>query len=145
MQGFTTAVTDIDTSPQEYLGAIRFDYNAAWKYVRFSGTLATAVGDVCSYVMTDQTMTTVDSTTSPVGAGVAPVAHPLGSVTYGWVQIRGVVTLSTAFGAGAVGNSLTTLAAANKAVTIPAAVTAVAVGFIVNVTAPIVMYAMFPD
>jgi hypothetical protein len=44
-----------------------------------------------------------------------------------------------------VGNSVTTLAAANKAVTVPAAVTAVAVGFIVNVAAPIVMYAMFPD
>jgi hypothetical protein len=145
MQGFTTAVTDIDTAPQEYLGAIRFDYNAAWKYVRFAGTVAAAVGDVVTYVLSDQTMTTVDVAVGAVGAGVVPVAHPAGSVTYGWVQIRGVVTLSTAFGAGAAGNGLTSVGAAIRAVTVAAAVTNVGVGFIVNVTAPIVMYAMFPD
>lgn len=144
-QGFTTALTDIDTTPQEYLGMIRFDYASAYKYVRFTGTLATAIGDVCSYVLTDQTMTSVDSTQSSIGAGVAVAAHPLGSVTYGWVQIRGVATLSTAFGAGAVGNTVTTVGAANKAVTVAAAVTNSPAGIIVNVTAPILLYCLFPD
>ena len=144
-QGFTTALTDIDTSPQEFMGVIRFDYNAAYKYVRYTGTLATAVGDVCSYVLTDNTMTSVDSTTSAIGAGVAPAAHPLGSVSYGWLQIRGVATLSTALGAGALGNALTTVAAANKALTTPAAATSLVVGTVVNVTAPILVYCLFPD
>lgn len=145
ISGFTTAITDIDVTPQEYLGAIRFDYNAAYKYVRFTGTLATAIGDVCSYVLTDTTMTSVDSTTSAIGAGVSPAVHPLGSVSYGWLQIRGVATLSTAYGAGAQGNAVTTVGAANKAVTVAAAVTNAVVGVIVNVTGPILLYCLFPD
>jgi hypothetical protein len=95
--GFTTALTDIDTTPQEYLGAARNDVAHTYKYVKFSGTTAVAVGDFCCYVLTDTNAQTVDGANSAVGAGVAMAVHASGSVTYGWIVTRGVATLSTTF------------------------------------------------
>lgn len=133
IQGFTTDLGDIDTTPQEYMGAIRQDYNADYKYVEFSGTLAVAVGDFCCYVVTDTTLHTVDGTNSALGAGVATAAHPIGSVTYGWIQIRGVATLSTTVGGSpSEGNKLTNTSASNAALTKATAETDVLYGIFIQ-------------
>jgi hypothetical protein len=95
--GFTTALTDIDTTPQEYLGAARNDVSHTYKYVKFTGTTAVAIGDFVCYVLTDPLAQTVDGANSAVGAGVAVAAHASGSVTYGWITTRGVMNLSTTF------------------------------------------------
>jgi len=94
--GFTTALTDIDTTAQEPLGAIRDDVNHTYKYVKFSGTTAVAAGDFVAYVTTDANYQTVDGAATILGAGVAVAAHASGSVTYGWMQIKGVAVTTTA-------------------------------------------------
>ena len=146
-QGFTTALTDIDTAAQEFLGTIRFDYNATYKYVKFSGTTAVAVGDFMCYVVTDHTLGTVDGANSALPAGVAMAVHASGSVTYGWIQIRGVATLSTAPGGTlAAGSSLTNAGATAPALTVAApTATAVAVGILVTATSPYVADLMCPN
>ena len=133
--GFTTALTDIDTTPQEYLKAIREEFNASYVYVRFSGTLAVAAGDPVCYVVTDTTFSTVDGTNSVNGAGIAMVAHPIGSVSYGWIQVLGLSGSITTLTSGAAGNQVTNTGAANAALKIVAAVTDQVVGSVANVAA----------
>lgn len=146
IQGFTTDLGDIDTTPQEYLGAIRMDYNADYKYVEFSGTLAVAVGDFCCYVITDVTLSTVDGTNSVLGAGVAVAAHPIGSVTYGWLQIHGVATMSTAVGGTpSEGNKLTNTSASNAAMTKATAETDVCYGIYIQAGPPILVSLTCPN
>ena len=140
IQGFTTALTDIDTSPQEYLGAIRMDYNIDYKYVMFSGTNAVAVGDALCYVLTDTTLHTVDAANSAVGAGVAVAVHPSGSTTYGWIQIRGVVTLSTVpSGTLAVGGAVSAQGGALRAFAMVAAATSPPIGSLITATSPYIV------
>lgn len=143
-QGFTTALTDIDTTPQEFLGMIRFDYNRAYKYVRYNGTAAVAVGDVSYYVLTDLNTNTVDTVVSAIGAGVAPAVHPLGSVTYGWIQIRGPAVMSGALTSGAAGNALTAVGATTPSLAIPAADTSLVVAVSID-TVSHTIYCLFPD
>ena len=143
-QGFTTAITDIDTSAQEFLGMIRFDYNKAYKYVQFNGTAAVAVGDVVYYVLTDANLNTVDTVVTAIGAGVAPAVHVIGQVTFGWLQIRGVATMSQALTSGAAGNALTAIGATTPSLAIPAADTSLVVAVSLNTTTHTI-YCLFPD
>jgi hypothetical protein len=137
--GFTTALTDIDTSQQEYLGAIREDNNAEYKYVKFSGSNATAVGDFVCYVVSDTALQTVNPTNSIIGAGVAMAVHPSGSVTYGWIQIKGVATLSTALTSGVAGNALTAIGGGDKTLAVSAAATSVIVAQCIVAATPLVL------
>lgn len=115
--GFTTALTDIDTTAQEPLGTIRQDVNHDYKYVKFSGTTAVAVGDFVCYVLSDTAGQTVDGANSAVGAGYAVAVHASGSVTYGWIGIRGVFAMSTTFAPTPVaGDPLTNTGAAAPAI-----------------------------
>jgi hypothetical protein len=140
--GFTTAISDIDTLPQEQLGAIRCDVTYEYKYVQFAGTEAAAVGDFCCY--TDDTLLIVDPTNAAVGAGVAAAAHPSGSVTYGWLQIRGLATMSTALGGPpSVGNKLKP--GADHAMAVASAETDVQYGICIHVTAPILVDLTCPN
>lgn len=133
--GFTTALTDIDTVPQEYLKAIREEYNASYIYVRFSGTTAVAAGDPVCYVITDTTFSTVDQANSVNGAGVAMAAHAAGSVTYGWIQVAGLSIPITTLTSGTAGQAVTSTGAGNGALIVAAAVTNQIVGWVANVAA----------
>jgi hypothetical protein len=138
-QGFTTALTDIDTTPQEYLGVIREEYKASYKYVRFSGTLAVAAGDPCCYVITDTTFVTVDGTNSVNGAGIATAAHPAGSVSYGWIQVAGLSNPITTLTSGTAGQPVTNTGAGNAALVVAAAITNQVVGVVANAAARTIM------
>lgn len=134
-----TPLTQLDTTAQELLGAIRYEDNAVYKYVKFSGTLALVANDFVCYVVSDLTNTTVDGTNSVLGAGMALASHSgTGSAYYGWIQIRGTVTLSTALTAGADGDALTVIGAGNKTLDVSALVTDVIYAIAVDASAKIV-------
>jgi hypothetical protein len=130
--GFTTALTDIDTAPQEYMGAIRDDYKTSYKYVKFSGTNAVAAGDPVCYVISDTTFVTVDQANSVNGAGIAMAAHASGSITYGWIQIKGLSGAITTLTSGTAGQSVTNTSASAAALKVTAAVTDQTVGTVAN-------------
>ena len=107
-QSWKSALTDEDSSAQETLGTIREGDNKVYKYVKFSGTTAQTAGDFVCYVVTDETLQTVDKAASVLPAGVAMITHSgTGTAYYGWIQIRGVATLNVALDAGADGDALT--------------------------------------
>jgi hypothetical protein len=117
---FKAALTDVFTPgtgaaaealPQQ-VGTIREDLNAVYKYVEFTGTTTIAVGDFLCYVLADDTdipLYRVDGANTALGAGVAMAAVASGTIQYGWIQIEGPATLSTALaGSPAAGDELTT-------------------------------------
>jgi hypothetical protein len=135
-QVFKAALVDVDTSPIEPLGTIRYERNSTYKYVKFSGTNAVAIGDALCYVVTDTALLTVDKANSAVGAGVAVTIVAAGTVQYGWIQIQGVATLSTTTGAS-VGNSLTNVGASAGVLKAIAAHTDPQVAVLNSASAPI--------
>lgn len=107
--GFHPALTDLDTTPQVALGGILEADNKTYKYVKFSGTTAIAVGDALCYVASDTSLNTVDGALTDFGAGVALAVVGTGTVQYGFILIKGVVTLSgTIGGTCTFGNVVTT-------------------------------------
>lgn len=120
-QAWAPALGDTDTTPKTMLGTIRRDSANIYKYVKFSGTTAIAVGDFLCYVASagaTDTMTTVDGANTSVPAGVAMAIVGTGTVLYGWIKVRGLATLSTALaGSPAAGDKLTTASATAPAVT----------------------------
>ncbi len=135
-QSFKAALGDVDTSPMEPLGTIRYERNGVYKYVKFSGTTAVAIGDALCYVLSDTSIQTVDAANSAVGAGIAVAVVASGTVQYGWIQIGGNCTLSTTTG-GAAGNALTNLGASNKVLKVVAAHTDPQVAILISASAPI--------
>lgn len=116
---FKSNIGDYDATAQDDIGCLYYAENAVYKYVKFSGTTATVVGDVVCYVAADATMTIVDAANTALGAGVATASNSVtGTAYYGWIQIRGIATLSTALaGSPSVGDDLTTDGASTPAVT----------------------------
>ena len=82
-----------------------------YKYVQYSDAAVAGIAGDCVYYVKPAasvtgTVVTMDfSDSDAVGAGVlqAIITHEY----YGWIQIRGVATLTTALKAGADGNALT--------------------------------------
>ncbi len=139
-QTFKSQLGDNDSTNQEDLGAIRYDENKVYKYVKFSGTTAVAVGDFVCYVLSDTTGSTVDGANTALAAGVAMAVAASGSVSYGWVKIKGVATLSTALaGSPAAGDQLSTNGATAPAVTKSTAANFQTAAIALNVTSKIVM------
>lgn len=123
-QSWKSAIGDQDATAQELLGSIREDDNKVYKYVKYSGTTATVAADFMCYVVTDETCTTVDKANSVLGAGVAITTNAAtGTAYYGWIQIRGVATLSSALTAGAAGNALTSIGSSAGKLDVSGAVT----------------------
>lgn len=120
-QSFKAQLSDVDSTAQDPLGQLRYDLNAVYKYVKFSGTGAVAVGDYVCYVITDTNLQTVDAANSIYGAGVACAIVPAGAVAYGWIQIKGLCTLSTALVSGSAGNVLTATGSNAKTLKVAAA------------------------
>lgn len=136
---FKSSIGDIDPTPMEPLGSIRYDQNAVYKYVKFPGTTTIAAGDFLCYTAADLLAQTVDGANTAMGAGVATAAVPSGAIAYGWIQIEGLATLSTALaGVPAVGDGMTSAGATPPAVTKSAAANSMIIGNVVNVAGKIV-------
>ena len=98
------ALTDLDTTAQFPLGGLLEADNKTYKYVKFSGANAVAVGDLVGYVASGgatDTMTTVDGAVGSGPAGVALAAVGTGTVLYGFIQIAGLAVSSAAIAGGA--------------------------------------------
>lgn len=108
-------LTLIDSSPMFKLGELaQQDDGKVYKYVKYeaaTAAVAGVAGEVAYYATVaigDATGTVVTSDLSDsdeVGAGVLQASLTDGS--YGWVQVKGVATLTIALTAGADGDALT--------------------------------------
>lgn len=123
-----------------------------YKYVQYetaAGAVAAVAGNVCYYYAASgasagqTTIVTSDlSDSAGLGAGVLQAVIADGS--YGWIQITGPATLTTALTAGADGNALTPVGSTDGTLDVSAAVTDSICAYAVDATAKIVMCA-FPE
>lgn len=123
-----------------------------YKYVKYNsgaGTVAAVAGNACYYYaasgvsagqLTEVTSDLSDS--ANLGAGVLQAVIATGG--YGWIQIRGSATLTTALTAGADGNALTAAGSTDGTLDVSAAVTDAVVAWAVDASAKIVM-CNFPE
>jgi len=102
---FHPALTDLDTTPQVAVGGILEADNKMYKYVKFTGTNAVAVGDLVGYVASLD-MNTVDGAVGVGPAGVALAVVATGTVVYGFIQIRGTCVAASAIAGGAADGQL---------------------------------------
>jgi hypothetical protein len=92
---FKTAVTDSSTTPEEPLGAIRFDLDHAtgackmYKYVQAASDTTVAYGTPLAFSDLYGATVTSDisdaSQNQPAGVGVGAIA----ASSYGWIQVHG--------------------------------------------------------
>jgi len=129
---FATKLTDVSTTDKEGIGCLRFEGAKVYKYVKYhggSGPVAAVAGNACYYHGDDAyaldacevTSDLTDAAAVPIAAGVLQAVIPTGS--FGWIQIKGVATLTTALTAGADGNALTAVGATDGTLDVSAAVT----------------------
>jgi hypothetical protein len=142
-----------DATPQFEAGSVgRTDDGKLYKYVQYNvgaGSVAAVAGNVAFYYAVSgtsagqTTIVTSDVTDSGgIGAGVLQAA--LTDDYYGWVQIKGVATLTTALTAGSDGNALTAVGAGDGTLDVSAAVTDAVVAYAVDASAKIIM-CNFPE
>lgn len=120
---------------------------AKYKYVQFNngaGNVASVAGNFAYYYAVSGAsagqvdIVTMDITDSGgIGAGVFQAVIEDGG--YGWVQISGVATLTTALTAGADGNALTAVGATDGTLDVSALVTDFICAVAVDASAKIVM------
>ena len=127
------SVTQVDATAIFKLGTVAGDIGGYgpqknYKYVQYeAGTAAVAgvAGEVAYYYGAGGTATNIVtsdlSDSKNIGAGVLQAVMADG--TYGWVQISGPATLTIALSAGADGNALTPVGAADGTLDVSAAVT----------------------
>lgn len=143
-QSWKTSLTEENSTAQELLGSIREGDNKVYKYVKFSGTTALVAGQAVCYVITDETMTTVDSANAAICAGGALFSHSgTGTAYYGWIQIRGLFTMNSAVTAGAAGNKMTSIGSTAGKLDVSAAVTDQHAAILVSVAvaaAPVILW-----
>ena len=145
-------LTNVRTStegPEFAVGTVGSTYDGKqYKYVKFNngaGNVASVAGNVAYYYAVsgasagETTEVTMDVTDSGgVGAGVFQAVIADGG--YGWLQTRGVATLTTALTAGADGNALTAVGAvADGTLDVSAAVTDFICAVAIDASAKIVM------
>lgn len=140
-------LTAIDTTPGFTLGSLGQDANGKiYKYVKYeaaTAAVAGVAGEVAYYATVavgDATGTIVTSDLSDsdeVGAGVLQAALTDG--TYGWVQVKGVATLTIALTAGADGDPLTPTGAADGTLDVTAAATSAVCAYALDASAQIIM------
>lgn len=119
------------------------------KYNTAVGVIAAVAGNVAYYYAASGTsagqydeVTSDLSDSAGVGAGVLQAVIPNGG--YGWIQIRGPATLTTALTAGADGNALTPVGSTDGTLDVSAAVTDHICAIAIDASAKIVM-CCFPD
>jgi hypothetical protein len=146
----TKVATD---EPEFALGTIAQEYDGKkYKYVQYvggAGSVAAVAGNVAFYYAVSGAsagqvnIVTSDATDSGgIGAGVLQAVIP--SSGYGWVQISGPATLTTALTAGADGNALTAVGAGDGTLDVSALVTDAIVAYAVDASAKIIM-CRFPE
>ena len=131
--------------PEFALGSVGQDFSGKkYKYVGYTaGAVAAVAGNVAGYVAESNEQVTADvSTTARVGAGVLQAAIPDGG--YGWVQITGPATLTTALTAGADGNALTLVGATDSTLDVSALVTDHVCAVAIDASAKTIL-CMFPE
>lgn len=142
-------LTAIDTTAEFRLGSVFTHETSAgtkkYKYVQYdAATAATAgvAGEAVYYVKpaTSVTGTVVTSDVSDsdgVGAGI--LQSSLTDNAYGWIQVQGIATMSIALAAGADGNALTAVGAADGNLDVSAAVTDSICATAIDASAKIIM------
>jgi len=131
---FATGLTETLSYDAEGVGAIRFEGNKIYKYVKYNkgaGSIAAIVGDVAYYYALagdgvsggyKNNEVTMDRTDGLVAAGVLQAI--IADTEFGWIQIKGPATLTQALTAGADGNKLSEVGAgADGALDVAALVT----------------------
>lgn len=123
-----------------------------YKYVQYdtaAGSVAAVAGNVAYYYapggVSAGSFTKVTSDLSDsagLGAGVLQAVIP--DEGYGWIQIKGPATLTTALTAGADGNALTVVGATDGTLDVSALVTDSIVAYAVDASAKIV-FCNFPE
>ena len=144
----TAAEVTAGASPEFAVGTIGMGNDGkAYKYVQYdtgAGSVAGTAGNVAYYYAPSAasagstTVVTSDlSDSAGLGAGVLVAA--MGDGDYGWVQVRGPATLTTALTAGADGNALTPVGSTDGALDVCAAVTDHHAAIAVDASAKIVL------
>jgi len=129
---WSTRLTDTSITDKEGIGAIRFEGAKIYKYVKYnsgSGPVAAVAGNMAYYhgddaytaTAAEVTSDLTDAAAAPIAAGMLMAVIATGS--YGWVQIKGVATLTTALTAGADGNALTAVGSTDGTLDVSALVT----------------------
>ena len=152
--GVTLTNTRTSTEGPEFkLGTVWQSYDGKkYKYVQYdtaAGGIAAAAGNVAYYYAPSgasagsTTKVTSDlSDSAGVGAGVLQAVIP--DEGYGWVQVTGPATLTTALTAGADGNALTPVGSTDGTLDVSALVTDHICAIAVDASAKIVM-CCFPE
>lgn len=149
-------VTLTDTVPRFKPGTVACNITSGgtkkYKYVQYNtaaGTVAAVAGNVAYYYAPGgtsagaTTVVTSDlSDSAGVGAGVLQAV--IANSSYGWVQISGPATLTTALTAGADGNALTPVGSTDGTLDVSAAVTDAICAHAIDASAKIVM-CVFPE
>lgn len=142
---FLTPLTATHTTDKEGVGTLRWEGNKCYKYVKYNagaGSVAAVAGNVVYYYGVggnassggyENSEVTMDLTDGYMGAGVLQAVIADGS--YGWIQIRGPATLTTALSAGADGNALTHVGTTDGTLDVSAAVTDAIVAYATDITA----------
>lgn len=123
---FAASLTDIATFDKDGLGAIRFEGDKIYKYIKYNnGTVNTEglAGHFVTYFGVaghDNSEVTFDHSDGTVGAGVLVAALQDGN--FGYIQIQGPNTLLLALTAGADGDKLTIVGAGDGTLDVSALV-----------------------
>jgi len=146
-------LTAIDTIPQFTPGSIGQTADGKkYKYVQYdtgAGPVAAAAGNVAYYyapggVSAGATTVVTSDLSDSAGLGAGVLQAVLTDGAYGWVQISGSATLTTALTAGADGNALTAVGSTDGTLDVSALVTDSIVAYAVDASAKIIMCA-FPQ
>ncbi len=113
------------------------------QYVGGAGAVAAVAGNVAYYFApsgasagADTVVTSDLSDSAGLGAGVLMSAIPINS--YGWIQIKGTATITTALTAGADGNALTAVGATDGTLDVSALVSDAVVAYAIDASARII-------
>jgi hypothetical protein len=152
-QVFATALDETLSYDAEGVGCLRWEGNKCYKWVLFNngaGNVASVAGNVAYYYGVggdavtggyETNTVTMDLTDGYLGAGVFQAIIADGE--YGWIQVKGPATLTTALSAGADGNALTHVGTTDGTLDVSALVTDPIVAFATDISAKKI-YCDFP-
>lgn len=146
---FRTKLTDTSTVDLEGVNTLRWEGNKCYKWVKYNygaGSVAAVAGNVVySYALGGDGVSqgyengevTMDLTDGLIGMGIlqAIIAHG----SYGWIQVKGPATVTTALTAGADGNSLTAIGTTDGTLDVSALVTDAVTAFATDISAKMIV------
>jgi hypothetical protein len=139
--------SDLTQGNTPSVGTVAWIAGKAYKFVQYNsgaGPVAAVAGNVCYYYAPggvsagSTTVVTSDlSDSANLGAGVLQAVIPNGS--YGWIQIKGVATITPTLTAGSDGNALTAVGATDGTLDVSGLVTDAIVAYAVDASAKIIL------